>query len=163
MSLRLHARLLASGAQNAASIGNAQQASAMLGASEALLDQMPGPNEEFDRAAWLETTAVCALHLGQVDTAIHRFQEALDALPVTWVARRLFATIGLAGALAERREREAMLMTVQPVISSLKAMQAQELTHHFVGSLRQLQSCFPNDREFQDFVDESARCLAVPA
>ena len=124
----------------------------MLVASEALLHKVDASSDQFNHGAWLETAAVCALHLGQFDLAIARFNEALTALPEDWMARRVFVTIGLAGALASRGDREATLITVRETIPRLKVLQAQELNQHFRDSLAKLIVWFPDEPEFRDFV-----------
>jgi len=94
------------------------------------------PSEEFDRAVWLDCTAVCALRLGQPDQAGTRFREALEATPNEWIPRRVFSTIGLATALTDSGDLEAALELSDSLVPQLQTVQSRELTEHFVSYLR---------------------------
>jgi len=65
----------------AADLRDTKRASAMLQDSEALLDHLDAPTEEFDQAIWLEAAGVYVLHLGQLDLAAARFRQALNCTP----------------------------------------------------------------------------------
>jgi tetratricopeptide (TPR) repeat protein len=145
-SVRLRGRLLTSAAMNAATLKDTNQVGAMLEASEALLDQLEAPSEEFDRAVWLDSTGVCALRLGQPEQAASRFQEALEQTPDHWIPRRVFTTIGLATALTVRGDADEALAISDGLVPQLRAMQSRELTDHFVGFLRDgLLAKYPGD------------------
>ncbi len=161
-STRLRARLFSSAASMAAALGDAKQADAMLHASEALLDQLPGLHEEFDRVAWLESAGVCALRLRRLELAITTLRQALSEVPTHWIARRVFTTIALSTALACARDRDGAIAVAREVIPQLQAAQSRELTQHFTGFLYNgLPANFPNDKVSQHFAHEAEAILAV--
>src|SRR6266487_1541645 len=119
-SIRLQARLLAFGAENAAILGDVKEVHARLNASEALLEQLPPLHEEFDRVGWLQWAGMCALHLGQHELAITHLQQALDELPAQWIRRYVSTAIPLVCALARRKERAATLAMAHKTLPQLK-------------------------------------------
>ena len=161
-SIRLRARLLAFGAENAAIMGDVKEVHARLNASEALLEQLPPLHEEFDRVGWLQWAGICALHLGQHELAITRLQQALDELPAPWIRRYASTAIPLACALASRKEREATLAIAHKTVPQLKAMRARALTQEFIHCLHEdVLANFPHDKGCQAFVAEAERQLTL--
>jgi transcriptional regulator with XRE-family HTH domain/tetratricopeptide (TPR) repeat protein len=143
---RLHCRLLTCVAMNAALVGDRKLAIEMLHACELLLDQLPGPHEEFDRSAWLESAGVCALRLGDVDAAVGQLQRALNDTPVHWTQRRALTTIGLAKAFAFQGERDATLAAAYELLPQLEAVRSRELVDQFLHYVNEvLLTSFPND------------------
>jgi DNA-binding SARP family transcriptional activator len=161
-SIRLRARLLAFGAENAAILGDVKEVHTRLSASEALLEQLPPLHEEFDRVGWLQWAGICALHLGQHELAITRLQQALDELPAPWIRRCVSTAIPLACALARRKERAATLAIAQRTLPQLKALQARALTQEFLHCLvEDVLVNFPQDTQCQAFVAEAERQLML--
>ena len=161
-SIRLRARLLAFGAENAAILGDVNDVDARLSASEALLEQLPPLHEEFDRVGWLQWAGICALHLGQHELAITRLQQALEELPAPWIRRYVSTAIPLACALAPSKEREATLAIAHKTVPQLKAMRAQALTQEFLHCLHEdVLANFPHDKRCQVFVAEAERQLTL--
>jgi transcriptional regulator with XRE-family HTH domain/tetratricopeptide (TPR) repeat protein len=154
-STRLRARLHASAAMTAASIGDEAQVGPMLAASEALLDQLPPLHEEFDQVAWLEAAGVCALRLGHLDVAVDRLRNALDRTPREWTARCVFTVLALATASARTGDRAAAVAVAKGALPQLRAAQSRELTGQFAEVLRtDLAAGCPSDRECHALVDE---------
>jgi transcriptional regulator with XRE-family HTH domain/tetratricopeptide (TPR) repeat protein len=154
-STRLRARLHASAAMTAASMGDEAQVGAMLAASETLLDQLPPLHEEFDQIAWLEAAGVCALRLGHLDVAVDRLRNALDRTPREWAARYVFTVLALATASARTGDRDAAIAVAKGALPQLRAVRSGELTGQFAEVLRMdLAAGCPSDRESQTLVDE---------
>ncbi len=161
-SIRLQARLLAFGAENAAILGDVKEVHARLNASEALLEQLPPLHEEFDQIGWLQWAGICALHLGQHELAITHLQQALDELPAPWIRRYVSTAIPLVCALARRKERAATLAMAHKTLPQLKALQARALTQEFLHCLHEdVLANFPHDTRCQAFVAEAERQLML--
>ncbi len=161
-SIRLQARLLAFGAENAAILGDVKEVHARLNASESLLEQLPPLHEEFDRVGWLQWAGICALHLGQHELAITHLQQALDELPAQWIRRYVSTAIPLVCALARRKERAATLAIAQRTLPQLKALQARALTQEFLHCLHEdVLANFPQDTRCQAFVAEAEQQLML--
>ncbi len=161
-SIRLRARLLAFGAENAAILGDVKEVHTRLHASESLLEQLPPLHEEFDRVGWLQWAGICALHLGQHELAITLLQQALDELPAQWIRRYVSTAIPLVCALARRKERAATLAIAQKTLPQLTAMQARALTQEFLHVLHEdVLANFPQDTWCQAFVAEAEQQLML--
>lgn len=159
-SISLRGRLLTSAAMYAADLRDTKQASTMLQASEALLDRLDSPTEEFDQAAWLEAAGVYALHLGHLDLAAARFRQALNCTPAPRKSERVLLTIALTRALAYGRERDAALATAATTIPELQALQSRELTDNYTRFLRdELLGLFPRDATCSAFLAQAAKDL----
>ena len=136
----------------------------MLQASEALLDHLEAPSEEFDQAVWLEAAGVYALHLGQLGLAAARFRQALDRTPAPRRSEQVLLTMALTRALAYGRERDGALATALTAIPELQALKSRELTGHYTRFLRdELLGLFPRDVTCCAFVAQAARDLRVDA
>jgi transcriptional regulator with XRE-family HTH domain len=156
-STSLRGRLLTSAAMYAAHLRDAKQASSMLQASEALLDRLGAPAEEFDQAIWLEAAGVYALHLGQLDLAAARFRQSLDRTPAPRRSERVLRSIALTRALAYGRERDGALATAGTTIPELQALKSRELTDHYTRFLRdELLGLFPKDGTCAAFIAQAA-------
>jgi len=156
-SASLRGRLLTSGAMYAADLRDTKRASAMLQDSEALLDHLDAPTEEFDQAIWLEAAGVYALHLGQLDLAAARFRQALNCTPAPRGSERVLLTIALSRAFAYGTERDAALSTASTTIPQLQALKSRELTDHYTRFLRdELLGLFPRDATCSAFVARAA-------
>jgi hypothetical protein len=156
---RLRARLLASAAQDAARLQDEATAGSYLYASEALLEQLP-PSAEFDRAAWLESSGMCALFLGQEALAIRRLDLALrEEAPMP---HQIIRRTALAEAFARRRDREAALTAAAGVAPQLRVIQSRELNGYFLGFIRRdLPAAFPHDPQCRAFAAEAERMITI--
>jgi tetratricopeptide (TPR) repeat protein/transcriptional regulator with XRE-family HTH domain len=161
-SIRLRARLLALGAENAALMGEEKQVQARLHASEELLDYLPGLHEEFDRASWLQQAGTCALTLGQHDLAAEQLRQALDELPSQWTLRYVLTALFLVGALMHKGQLDEALTIAQRTLPLVKGTHAPALTEEFTGYLqKEVLAQYPNDKRCQTFVSEVHRQLAL--
>lgn len=159
-SIRLQARLLAFSAENAALLGKKTEVEARLASSEALLEQLPGHHEEFDRTHWLQQAGVCALYLKQYGTAATRLQQAFDDLPSAWTLRSISTAIPLARALTLLKEPQQALAVAKKVLPIIQAVRASRLTKEFTNYLQtELLVSFPNDNDCCLFVAEAQRQL----
>lgn len=161
-SIRLRARLLAFGAENAALMDEEKQVQARLHASEELLEHLPELHEEFDRVSWLQQAGVCALTLGQHDLAVKQLRQALDELPSQWTLRYVPTALSLAGALIHRGELDEALTLAQRTLPIVKGAQAPALTREFTDYLlKGVLAQYPNDTRCRAFVRESQQQLAL--
>lgn len=161
-SIRLRARLLALGAENAALMGEEKLVHARLHASEELLDYLPGLHEEFDRASWLQQAGTCALTLGQYDSAAEQLRLALDELPPRWTLRYVPTALSLVGALMHMGELDKALALAQRTFPLVKGAQAPALTEEFTSYLqREVLTQYPNDMRCQAFVSEVHQQFAL--
>ncbi|MDQ6789586.1 MAG: hypothetical protein M3075_02825 [Candidatus Dormibacteraeota bacterium] len=158
-SIRTRARLLSSAAQDAAFLHDGAQASARLYESEALLDQITEPTDEFDRQAWLESSGICALFLGQLNLAITRLEQASRERPANRVARQVITSTALAAAFARAGDPEAARRTSSKIVPMLTAVKSAELNDYFLGFLHHdLLKRFPGP-SYQAFVADTERSL----
>jgi tetratricopeptide (TPR) repeat protein len=165
-SIRLRAHLLASGAENAALLGETTLAEKQLDASRALLEQLPlTSTEEFDHASWHQYAGACALILKHDDHAIEELQRALDTLPPHWIVRHVTALMPLAIAYARKRERDRCLETAKKAAQVVKIMNAPSLNRQFMAYLEQeVAGSFPGDSHISTFVTDVRRQLfAAPS
>jgi len=161
-SIRLQARLLAFGAENAALLGDARGAESRLAASERLLEHLPAPHEEFDRASWLQQAGICALHLKQNDTAAERLQQALDELPAQWSLRYISTALPLIKAYTSMRELDEALRIVEKTVPVVRSVQAPTLTTEFQSFLEiELPNCFTVNERCRAITPEALRQLAI--
>jgi tetratricopeptide (TPR) repeat protein len=161
-SIRLRARLLAFGAENAALLGQSGEVQRRLDASEELLEYLPGAHEEFDRTSWLQQAGTCALSLKHYDLATQRLQQALDELPAHWTLRSVSTAIPLASAFARQKERNRALAIAEQTVPVVQASQSLSLIREFKSFLQEdLLACFPSDRRCQTFVAEVQQQLAL--
>ena len=161
-SVRLRARLLAFSAENAALLGQSEEAQRRLDASEELLDFLPGAHEEFDRTSWLQQAGTCALSLKQYDLATKRLQQALDQLPAQWTLRLISTAIPLASALTHQTERDRALAIAEQTLPMIHVSQSPTLAQEFMDYLQKdLLICFPTDDRCHTFVVETQRQLAL--
>lgn len=161
-SLRLQARLLAFGAENAAIIGDERGAETRLAASERLLEHLPAPHVEFDHASWLQQAGMCALHLDQNEVAARRLQQALNELPAHWALRYVSTAIPLAKAYARVSELDESLKIVEATVPIVRSIQAPALTQEFQSFLAvELPKSFPHNERCRAITAEAQRQLAV--
>ena len=160
--IRLHARLLAFGAENAARLGDVRGSETRLGASERLLEHLPAPHEEFDHASWLQQAGVCALYLQQNDVAAKRLEQALNELPVQWALRYVSTAVPLAMAYARMRELDEALRIVEMTVPVVRSVQAPALTTEFQSFLEvALPKSFPGNERCQTITAEAQQQLAL--
>jgi len=159
-SIRLRARLLAFGAETAAVLGDEKHVKVRLDASEALLDSLSDPHEEFDRASWHQQAGNCALSLKQYDAAAKRLQRALNELPSQWTLRYVSTSVALVQALLHIRDLDGALACARRSLTAVKTAQAAVLTQKFAEMQQALLVHFPNEERCQTFVAEAQRQLA---
>jgi len=161
-ALRLRAHLFASGAENAAYLGEREMVQAKLQASEALLEGLPA-HEEFDRTNWHQHAGACALILKQYDAAIRHLEQALDELPPHWTLRHATTLMPLALAYAGKQERDASLVMAEKAIPVISAINSPSMNRQFVAYLQQeLLGAFPGDPHIHTFVTDAQQRL-LPA
>ncbi len=159
-SIRLRARLLAFGAENAALLGEEKHVKTRLHASEALLDHLPEPHEEFDRTSWHQQAGNCALSLKHYDTAAKHLQLALDELPPSWTLRYISTSVALVQALMHIRDLDRTLALARRALATVQTAQSALLTQKFADLQQSLLLHFPNEERCQTFVTETQRQLA---
>lgn len=161
-SIRLRARLLAFGAENAALLGDERGAETRLDASKQLLEYLPMQHEEFDRTSWLQQAGICALYLKQNDLAAEQLQQALDELPARWTLRYLSTALPLAKAYTRMRERDQALHVVQNAVPVIQSVQAGTFTEEFQSFLHDdLLTSFPGDKRCQRAIIDVQKQLAI--
>lgn len=158
-TMRLRAHLLASGAENAAYLGDAKRVEENLNTSESLLKDLPA-HEEFDYASWHQHAGACALILGQYDTAIKHLQQAMSELPSHWTLRHATTLMPLALVYARKQERETSLAIAKQAIPVISTINSPGLSKQFVGYIqKELTASFPNDAQVQAFVTHTQQQL----
>jgi len=161
-SIRLQARLLAFGAENAALLGDMRGSESRLHASERLLEHLPAPHEEFDHASWLQQAGVCALHFQQNDIAASRLEQALSQLPVQWALRYISTAVPLAMAYTRMRELDEALRIVEKTVLIVRSVQAPALTQEFQSFLEmELPKTFPENERCRMITLEAKQQLAL--
>lgn len=161
-SIRLRARLLAFGAENAALLGDEREVEIRLDTAKQLLEYLPMPNEEFDRTAWLQQAGICALYLQQNRIAAERLQQALDELPARWTLRYLSTALPLVKAYTHMRELDRALHIVQNTIPMIQSVRAEILTREFQNFLHDdLLKSFPGDKRCQRTIIDAQKQLAI--
>lgn len=161
-SIRLHARLLAFAAENAALSGNEKETQSKLHESGRLLEYFRDSHEEFDRNSWLQTAGICALHFGHYDIANKRLQQSLNALPPHWKLRYLSTAVPLMITLTRLKKLEEALSLAQQVLPDIYDIQSTKLARQFIHYLQaELLTHFPNNNACLSFSKEAQRKLAV--
>jgi len=161
-AIRLRAHLLASGAENAAYLGDVKNVEAKLTLSEDLIKDLPA-HEEFDHASWHQHAGACALILAHHDNAIRHLQQAMDELPPQWTLRHATTLMPLALAYARRQERDASLAIAEKAIPAISALNAPSLSKQFVEYMqKEFIGAFPGDPHIHTFVAETQNRL-LPA
>ena len=163
-AIRLQAHLLASGAENAAYLGDAKDVHSKLSTSESLLRGLP-PHEEFDHACWHQHAGACALILAQYDEAVTHLQQALHELSPQWTLRHATTLMPLTLAYARKQDKEASLTIAEQAIPVMNAINSPSLSGQFVAYIRQeLIGSFPGDNHIETFVaDTHQRLLPTQA
>ena len=152
MYIRMKGHLLASWAENAAMMRENAIVHEKLEASEALLDGLP-PDEEFDRARWLQQAGNCALSFKDYRIAIQRFEKALAELPSNWLLRRVITLIPLAVAYARIQERDASLSVAEKAVPVIRTMNAPAINKQFAEYINHdLLGLFLHDSQIRAFV-----------
>ena len=155
--VRSKAHALACWADNAMATGDHPTAEKKLEASAAYLDHI-SPEEEFDRASWLQLAGKNALMTGEYTEAIRHFEAAL-AQPAK-LLRSAGILIPLAMAYARVRERDASLLVARKLVPVIATVDAQMLNVHFAEYIRQdLLEAFPQDRKVLTFVRDTQHQL----
>lgn len=162
--LRSRAHLLGCWADNAMATGAYTIAEEKLAESAIYLDQIC-PNEEFDRASWLQLAGKYAFLTKDYATATERFDEALAVLPPDWVVRQILVLFPMMATYAHRQEREACFATVNKVVPALHVLNAPSMNETFTTSVCGLLEAFPNDSQVHTFVDSTLHQLprALPS
>jgi tetratricopeptide (TPR) repeat protein/transcriptional regulator with XRE-family HTH domain len=161
-ALRLHARLLAESAALCAMLGRDQEMHRRLAASEALLEALPTPHEEFDRASWLQQAGCCALSLGKASEAVPYLERALESIPPQWTMRVLSAAIPLIQAYTRNQERDAAFALAQRTFPILQTLHAPALAQHYLTVMqRDFLTAFPQDKPGRALVSEAGRQMRL--
>jgi tetratricopeptide (TPR) repeat protein/transcriptional regulator with XRE-family HTH domain len=161
-SIRLQARLLAFGAENAALIGDTRGSETRLDTSERLLEHFQAPHEEFDHASWLQQAGMCALHLEQNEVAVMRLQQALNELPPQWALRYVSTAVPLAKAYARISELDEALKIVEATTPIVRSVQAPTLTQEFQSFIQgELPKRFPDNERCRTITAEAQRQLTA--
>jgi len=163
-AIRLQAHLLASGAENAAYLGDTKDVHSKLSRSESLLRDLP-PHEEFDHACWHQHAGACALILEQYDEAVTHLQQALQELPPQWTLRHATTLMPLTLAYAKKQDKGASLVIAEKAIPVMSAINSPSLSKQFVDYIRQeFIGSFPDDAHIETFVaDTQQRLLPTQA
>ena len=151
--LRSRAHLLGCWADSAMTIGENTMAQQKLNESAGYLDQI-GPNEEFDRANWLQLAGKYTFMTGDYTGAIQHLDASLAALPPNWIVRKILILLPLIATYAHQRDREMSFGTADKALSTLDILNAPSLSQTFSISLRGLLEAFPNDPQVHTFVTD---------
>ncbi len=161
-AIRLRAHLLASGAENAAYLGNVKDVEAKLSLSEDFIKDLPA-HEEFDHASWHQHAGACALILAHYDLAIRHLEQAMDELPPQWTLRHATTLMPLALAYARRQKRDASLAIAEKAIPVIKTINSPSLSKQFIGYMqKEFIGSFPDDPHIHTFVADTEQRL-LPA
>jgi tetratricopeptide (TPR) repeat protein len=153
--LRSKAHLLACWADNAMNLGEDTTVQRQLEASAVYLDRL-GPNEEFDRAIWLQLAGKYALKSGDYMTALRHYEEAQAELPAHWIVRQVLVLLPMMVAYACKRDRDASLATAKKAAAALHVLNAPGLNKQFAESVRRgLLDSFPKDEYVQAFLTDA--------
>jgi tetratricopeptide (TPR) repeat protein len=152
--LRSKAHLFACWADNAMNLGEDTTVQRQLEASAAYLDRL-APNEEFDRAIWLQLAGKYALMSGDYMTALRHYEEAQAELPAHWIVRQVLVLLPMMVAYACKRDRDASLATAKKAVAALYVLNAPGLNKQFAESARRgLLDSFPNDKYVHAFLTD---------
>ncbi len=151
--IRTSAHILASSAEIAALMNDVEETQVKLSASEALLEHLPGPNAEFDRATWYEVAGVCALHLKQFDVAAERLNLAIETQLPEALFRRAATLMPLVMTYAYLGERNTSLDLAENAIPLFNSINASGMSRQFVEyTTCALSEAFPDDPKTQTFI-----------
>jgi tetratricopeptide (TPR) repeat protein len=163
-NIRLQARLLAFGAENAVLGSMIKEAETNLDASKALLDFLPTPHEEFDRANWHQYAGASAMHQGKLDVAIDHFQRSLNELPPQWILRYANTLLSLAKAYALCKERDASIATAEKAVSVICVIDGSSLHKRLINYIHaDLLTAFPSDNKVRNFAANTQYQLSKSA
>ena len=152
--IRSKAHLLGCWAASAMTMGEYTTASKKLEESAALVHGI-GANEEFDYASYLQLAGNCALAIGDHETAIRYYTEALSELPPNWLIRRAFALLPLMVAYACARDLDASLDMADKAACVVDTLNAPIINKQFTSSVKPgLIGAFPKDTRVHQFVVE---------
>lgn len=151
--IRSKAHLLACWADNAMSMKDHRTAQKKLEASAMYLDQI-SPNEEFDRASWLQLAGKNALMSQDFQTAIEHFENALAELPTHWILRGVGILVPLAMAYARAGEQNKSLEVARKAIPVISAVNAPMTNKHFTEYIRYDLSPIAQDSNISMFVKD---------
>ena len=158
--LASRARLLAHWAESAALLHQPDIVDEKLAASAELLHKIKG-NEEFDTSTWQQYQAICALYLGNAETAETYFQQALYDLQIHWTQRRAYTAQFLAQArlkLGKWQESVDAARIALPLIANVDSML---LSFGFMDYVQELQTMFPENEEIRTFTHEVQQKLKL--
>ena len=149
--IRTKAHLLACWADNAMAIGENSIARQKLDAAEGLLVRI-SPNEEFDRANWLQLAGKYAFLNKDYSTAIRCYEEALTELPPHWLLRQAFVLIPMMVTYTCIGDRAASLATANKAVSVISALNAPSVNKQFAEGVQLgLLGAFPHDTQIESF------------
>jgi tetratricopeptide (TPR) repeat protein len=160
-NIRLRARLLALGAEDAMLGGTLKGTESKLDESKALLDFLPALHEEFDRASWHQYAGVCAMHQSKLDLAIEYFQQSLNELPPQWILRYANTLLSLAKVYARHNERDASITMAEKAVSAICSINASSQYKQLRSFIQEdLLNAFPGDKKVRNFVANAQLTLA---
>jgi tetratricopeptide (TPR) repeat protein len=160
-TIRLQARLLVSGAEIAAYMGDVNDVQAKLHCAEDLLKDL-SPHKECDLANWHHHAGSCQLILGQYNQAIKHLQKALDELSAhsQWTLHYATVLIPLALAYARQQDKEASLAIAEKTTLVLNSTDSPGLKRQFIEYIQQeFLQAFPTDQSIQTFVTDTQQQL----
>ncbi|SRR5260221_1980032 len=157
--LRSKAHLLACWADNAIMAGEKTIAEEKLHASAEYLEQI-SPNEQFDRASWLQLAGKYAFRFGDFTKSIQHYEKALTELPSNWIVRQAIILNPLIAAYVQARNQEASIATARKAASALYVLNAPIMNKNFIDSIQGLLVAFPSDQQVSSFVADTLHQLS---
>ena len=151
LCIRSKAQLLASWADNAITLKEWHIAEEKLEASAIFLDQIH-PNEQFDRASWLQLKGKYSFAIGNYDKAIEHLEAAFSKISPNWIVRQVLILLPMVAAYTWEGNRDACLATANKAFSAIKTLNAPTVNKLYAASLKGLLDEFPKDAQVRTFV-----------
>jgi len=149
--IRSKAQLLASWADNAITLKEWSIAQEKLEDSALLLDHI-SPNEQFDRASWLQLSGKYAFEKGDYRKASEHLEAARSEISPQWIVRQVLILLPLVAAYTWEGDRDASLATAETAFTAIQTLNAPTVTKPYAISLQGLLEAFPNDTRVRTVV-----------